>query len=116
MALGPDGHEIPEKQGVVDAVIQPIKAKDLIGKGGAGFAVAKGVALYLPTWETPPTMLEDGSMDPASVVCTELTLEKAGEAARRVLKLMSDMPLNELAVDLMNLAAAICHYENKGTK
>ena len=40
--LGPDGHPIPEVQGVVDAVIQPISFKD---KATAGKVVAKGEAL-----------------------------------------------------------------------
>lgn len=40
--LGPDGHPIPEKQGVVDAVIAPIKPKPNTGESKTH---AVGVAL-----------------------------------------------------------------------
>lgn len=108
--------------------IQPIQFKDVrIGKADA---VAKGSALYLPNFVTPPQLIPGteakddngnpipgtGDVVPETVECVPLTLEKAGEAARRVVAMQSKLPLNESSVDVLNLAYAILHYENKGVK
>lgn len=109
--IGPDGHPIPEVQGVVNAVIQPILAKDI--NFGEAVVEAKGSALYLPNFVTPPTHDADGKLDPSTVECVPLTLEAARAAAVRVTAMIERLPLTESAVDLMNLAYAVLHYGNK---
>ncbi|RPH64997.1 MAG: hypothetical protein EHM89_00210 [Acidobacteria bacterium] len=105
---------VPPVQGVVTAVIQPIRFKDVnIGKADAG---AKGSALYLPNFVTPPTKDANGVVDTDSIECVPLTLEKAGEAAERVIAALERLPLSESTVDVMNLAFAVLHYQNKGAK
>lgn len=118
---------VPPKQGVVTAQIQPIQAKDVLKNLGKADAVARGVALYLPQFAKPPQLqpgtearddngdpiLGTGVPVPESVEVVPLTLEKARDAALRVLKHASQMPINELSVDLLNLAYALLHYENK---
>ncbi len=114
MNIGPDGHPIPEVQGVVNAEIQPIKFKDLnVGKADV---TAKGAALYLPNFVTPPLKDAAGAVVPESVECVPLTLEAAHRAALHTLAILDQLPLTEGAVDLMNLAFAVLHYENKGAK
>ncbi len=126
-APGYDSDGNPLVQGVVDALIQPLDPKLIMKNLGAGMAAARGVTLYLPTFETPPQLVagtetkrDDGSIVVGtgdavleSIVCSAMTLEKAGEAARRVLAHQSQMPINELTADLLNLAYALIHYENK---
>ena len=80
--LGPDGHPIPATQGVVDAKIQPIQSKDLLFK--KSLAVAQGSALFLPAFISPPEHDASGAINGSTVECVPMTLEKAGEAARRV--------------------------------
>ena len=110
-SIGPDGHPIPEVQGVVNAVILPILAKDI--RLGRAEVVAHGSALYLPNFVTPPAHDADGKIIPSSIECVPLTLEAAQAAALRVVAMIDRLPLTESAVDLMNLAYAVLHYGNK---
>lgn len=127
---GADGHPIPEIQGVVEAKIQPIHAKDLRVPAGISGGQARGVALRLPQFATPPKLVpgteavrEDGTKvdgtgapDPSSIEVTPETLACAVEAARRFITIFSKLPLTESSVDMMNLAVAVLHHDNKGNK
>lgn len=91
--------------------VQPIQAQDITNIGRA-MVVAKGSALYLPNFTKPPEMVGD-QIVPESVECVPLTLEKAGEAAQRIVAMQSKLPLSDVSVDLLNVAYAVMHYQNK---
>lgn len=129
--LGPDGHPIPALQGLVTGEIKPMHVDDMaIPTGLKSFGKAKGVALYLPQFEHPPTIVagtklkaDDGTeidgtgvADPTSVACKPETLDRACEAADRVIAMLGSLPLTESSVDVMNLAFAVRHYRNKEGK
>lgn len=111
---GPDGHPIPEQQGVVNAEIQPILIKDI--RLGRAMAAAEGVAIHEPNFVTDLTRDADGAIDPKSIECVPLTLEKAHEAAVRIIAAMERLPVTPATADVLNIAFALLHFENQGAK
>lgn len=129
--LGPDGHPIPEIQGVVTGYIQPVDGGQVIrramNKGGL-FSMT-GSALRYPQFTAPPSFKQgtegrraDGTIvehtgeleHPDSVFVTPQTLENARNACSNVLA-NPRIKLTGTALDvaLLSLARGILKLEGK---
>lgn len=128
--IGPDGHPIPEKQGIVTAKIAPIEAGQVMRRAlGRGLFSLAGTALMYPQFTTPPafksgtegrradgTVVElTGELDnPDSVFVTSKTLDNARAACAKVLaNPRIKLTGNALDVALLSMARGILKLEGK---
>lgn len=129
--IGPDGHPIPEKQGVVVGEIKPIDGGQVIrralSKGGL-FSMT-GSALMYPLFTSPPSFVKgsegrraDGAVventgdleHPDSVFVVPQTLENARAACAKVLaNPRIKLTGSALDVTLLSLARGILKLDGK---
>ncbi len=96
---------------VVTGSIAPIEASKLMNLGPSEPKPAP-IELHLPQFERPPGFSEQG-MTFGDMKVTDFTATRADEVARKIIAVQGQMPINELSVDLLNLAYAYISARNE---